>query len=318
MKRFTTTTYTNNINKRNFVQVIGQNYVAYREFLGQNRIKLNPGIRLKLPIVHQTRVVGLYEQMQEIRNMTCFTKDGVQVNIAGSLFFKINNPEKALYEIDSYRDAIDQVGISQLRAIIGESEYDSIVKDRTAINGKLYQNSLDSVKKWGIECTKFEISTFGPANSEIAKQLALQVDAERRRRENELITIADINTADGKKKSAIHEAEGKKQAKILESEGVLQSAKNTADGDFILRQKKADADKYEVEQGTAAMVDRLDRISAIIGSEQAVKYLLEGQRYDTYRRIGEGPNSKLYYFGDVDSVKPVVFDGDLKKIVSNQ
>lgn len=34
--------------RRHFITVINQANVAYREFLGKNRVKLNPGLRLDL------------------------------------------------------------------------------------------------------------------------------------------------------------------------------------------------------------------------------------------------------------------------------
>lgn len=41
------------IQKRTFITIVNQAEVAYRQFLGMNRTRLEPGIRLKLPFVHQ-------------------------------------------------------------------------------------------------------------------------------------------------------------------------------------------------------------------------------------------------------------------------
>jgi len=41
------------IQKRTFITIVNQAEVAYRQFVGMNRVKLNPGIRIKIPFLHQ-------------------------------------------------------------------------------------------------------------------------------------------------------------------------------------------------------------------------------------------------------------------------
>ena len=47
--------------KRKFFVVINQAEVAYREFLGSNKISLSPGLRLCLPLLHQLHRVDMRE-----------------------------------------------------------------------------------------------------------------------------------------------------------------------------------------------------------------------------------------------------------------
>ena len=86
----------------------------------------------------------------------------------------------------------------------------------------------DSISQWGVECTKFEIQSFQPANREVEvrkffwnisahhahlfviskRQLELQMEAERNRRKQLLDTQAQINVAEGQKQRVILESEG--------------------------------------------------------------------------------------------------------------
>jgi hypothetical protein len=43
-------------NARTFVTVIHQAEIAYRELLGSNRVKLEPGLRLDLPVLHSIKI----------------------------------------------------------------------------------------------------------------------------------------------------------------------------------------------------------------------------------------------------------------------
>jgi regulator of protease activity HflC (stomatin/prohibitin superfamily) len=291
---------------RGFFRIIDQNYIAYRELLGRNRVKLNPGIRLKLPFVHTYQVVDMREQAITISEIACYTQDNVPVKIGGTLFFRINDAEKALYGITDYKSSIHEVGMSAVRAIVGQKEYDGMIRERGSINTDLHTNVSGSISNWGLECTKFEITTFGPQNSEVARKLEIQMEAERNRRENELNTRAKVNTAEGEKQNAILQAEGKqrsaivkaegeKQAAILESEGKLASAKNNAEGEFILQQRIADAKAYEIERKAQAMAEQLKKISDIVGPNEAVHFLLKQQEYEATKAIAEGPNAKVYF-----------------------
>jgi regulator of protease activity HflC (stomatin/prohibitin superfamily) len=265
---FRLTTYT----KRNFITIIDQATCAYREFVGQSRTKLEPGIRLNLPILHKITYVDLREQLIK-QSVTSYTKDNVPVNVNGALFFKINDPALACYGISNYINAIEAVGMSAIRSTIGQFEYDEIIRSRSSINDALSQNV--DISKWGALCTKFEITNFEPKNKEIARQLELQMEAERKRRENELNTQAHIRTSEGEKLSQIFKAEGVKQSQILE----------------------ADARKYAIDTQTDALARQIDEIAKQFNNDKqfASKYILERQRLEHLISLASSSNNKIYF-----------------------
>ena len=123
----------NRINKRRFITVVNQAEVAYREFLGQNRIRLEPGLRLDLPILHSTKKISLKEQLIELDDQNAYTKDNVPVTVSGTVFFKVFDPEKVCFSIDKPGNAVKSVGESCFRAVIGRFDYDEIIADRNTI-----------------------------------------------------------------------------------------------------------------------------------------------------------------------------------------
>jgi len=260
--------------KRTLFTVVNQQDRVFREFLGRNRVLLEPGIHINLPFFHRTKRVSLREIRQPIDRIVAYTKDNVPVLASGSLFHKITDPYKACYEVDHYQDAIYAVGISAMRAVIGQFEYDEIVRERAAINTSLNKNIGTSIEKWGVECTNFEVSNFEPQNSEIARQLELQMEAERKRRENELNTLAVIRTA-----------EGTKQTNILVSEG-----------EFIKKQNEANALKYSVEIETAVLAQQISDIAKQFNgnTSQAAAFLLEKERLKHLQHMAVKDN-KVYF-----------------------
>jgi hypothetical protein len=66
---------------RGFFAVINQGEIAYREFLGRNRIRLEPGLRLRLPILHNLLRVDFRERGIEVEEIIGYTKDNVPVRV---------------------------------------------------------------------------------------------------------------------------------------------------------------------------------------------------------------------------------------------
>ena len=277
---------------RSLITIVNQQEHAFREFLGRNRVTLQPGIHIKLPFFHKVRKVTLREQRAPMDKIIAYTKDNVPVLASGSLFFKIHDPYKACYEVEHYYDAIWSTGISAMRAVIGQFEYDEIVRERTAINNALNKNIGTSIDKWGVECTNFEVSNFEPQNQEIARQLELQMEAERKRRENELNTLAVIRTA-----------EGTKQTNILVSEGEL-----------IKKQNEANAFKYTVEVETSVLGQQLQEIAKQFNgnTKLAADFLLEKERLKHLQHMAH-TNNKVYFVDPLKSLPTVTPVVDMMK-----
>lgn len=262
------------IQKRNFITVINQAEVAYREFLGQNRVKLEPGLRINLPIFHNLYRVSLKENLVELENQDAYTKDNVPVRVSGTVFFKVVDAEKVCFSVQNPINSVKSVGESSFRAVIGHFDYDEIIANRNSINNEMLRILGTTTLDWGISTTRLEIQNFGPQNKEVAKQLEKQMQAERSRRENELQTQSDIRSA-----------EGAKQIAILNSEGNLISAKN-----------KSEAIKYELTTTSNGLSEQIKSLAEQFNgnTEKASMYLLEMKKLDHLETMA-GTNNKVYF-----------------------
>jgi regulator of protease activity HflC (stomatin/prohibitin superfamily) len=274
----------NNFSRRSFITVINQAEVAYREFLGQNRVKLEPGLRINLPILHNLYRVSLKEDLVPLNDQDAYTKDNVPVTVSGTVFFKVIDPEKVCFSVQNPVDAVQSVGESSFRAVIGRFDYDEIIANRNEINCEMLKILGKTTLDWGINTTRLEIQNFGPQNKEVAKQLEKQMQAERSRRENELQTQADIRSA-----------EGAKQIAILNSEGSLIAAKN-----------KAEALKYELGATSDGLSDQINSLSQKFGGDtnKAAQYLLEMKRLEHLQQLA-ATNNKVYFI-PADNMFPSV------------
>jgi regulator of protease activity HflC (stomatin/prohibitin superfamily) len=260
--------------RRNIFTVVNQAEVAYRERFGQNRIRLEPGLKLNIPIVHQLYRVSLKEHIANLDNQNAYTKDNVPVLVSGTVFYKVVDVEKAVFSVNSTYEAIKSVGESSFRAVIGRFDYDEIISNRNAINNEMLQILGNTTLDWGINTTRLEIQNFGPQNDEVARQLEKQMQAERSRRENELQTKADINTAEGAKAIA-----------VLNSEGFLIAAKN-----------KAEAARYELTATSDGLSGQIKSLAQQFDgdTDKAAKYLLEMKKLEHLQQLATTQN-KVYF-----------------------
>jgi len=267
---------TNLIKFRPFITVVNQAEVAYRELLGSNRVRLEPGLHLNIPILHDTKRVDLREIGLNIQELHGYTKDNVPVKVSGTLFIKVDDAEKACFSVANYYKSVGAVGESAVRSIIGKFEYDTITSERNQINVELRETIGKSITEWGTSCTRFEIQNMAPANNSVTEQLEAQMRAERARRENELNTHAKINTA-----------EGEKQAQILKSEAEKISVQN-----------KAEADNFAIQENTKAIIDQIKALREAmpnLSDTEIVNYLLESKRLENLNGIAQSDNKQVYF-----------------------
>jgi regulator of protease activity HflC (stomatin/prohibitin superfamily) len=239
-----------------------------------NRVRLEPGIRICLPYVHQIDRVDMRERSVLINNMHGYTSDNVPVAVSGSLFFRVTDAEKACFGVKNYIACVKDVGESTSRSVIGKFPYDKIISQRNELNVELVKTIENSIDQWGVACTRFEITEFGPQNKEVAHHLEKQMEAERRRRENELNTQANIRTA-----------EGDRDATKLE-----------ADAAFYQVKLEADSKAYALDKSAEALARQIETIRKATGnSANTLDFILEMERQKNLNAIANNNQSAVYF-----------------------
>lgn len=278
------------LQRRTFITVIDQGELAYRSFLGMNRVRLEPGLRITIPFVHRVERVDMRERRIAIGDMHGFTSDNVPVKVSGSLFFKVYDAEKACFGVSNYVSAVASVGESTSRSVIGKFTYDKIISQRNEINAELIKTVANSIDQWGVKCTRFEITNFGPNSKEVAHHLEKQMEAERRRRENELNTQASVRTA----------------------EGTRDATKLEADAHYYKVKLEADSKAYSLEQGAKALAKQIeiikdtltDTTASHIKDKRALDFIVEMERQKNLNAIAQN-NKNAVYFVDPRNMFPM-------------
>jgi regulator of protease activity HflC (stomatin/prohibitin superfamily) len=205
------------------IRIVPQARAGVVERLGRYHRTLNPGLAIVVPFIDRLRpLIDLREQVVSFPPQPVITEDNLVVNIDTVIYFQVNDPKSATYEIANYIQAIEQLTVTTLRNVIGGLALESTLTSRDEINGQLRGVLDEATGKWGIRVNRVELKAIDPPSS-IKDSMEKQMRADREKR-------ATILQAEGQKQSAILTAEGEKQAAVLRAEGQRQATILQAEG----------------------------------------------------------------------------------------
>ncbi|HPX60698.1 MAG TPA: SPFH domain-containing protein [Deltaproteobacteria bacterium] len=237
----------------------GQEWVVER--LGKYFTTLKPGLKFIIPYVDRVAYrVSTKGDVLSVGSQEVITKDNAVIITNAVAFIKVTDPTRAVYEIQSYEYAIQNLVMSSLRAIIGQMDLNSALSEREHIKARLQENISKEVAAWGIYVQSVEIQDIKPSES-MQRAMEQQASAERF------------------KQATILEAEGKREAIIRESEGKLEAAKREAEAQVRLAQASSRA---------------ISDISEAIKDNDLPAVFLLGDRYiNAMQKIAVSQNSKM-------------------------
>ncbi len=112
---------------------------------------LQPGFRWIIPLVETIQVVDIRVITINVVSQEVMTEDNVPCSIDGVVFFRINNPEKAVLEVEEFAFAITQLSQAALRDVCGKVELDTILSKREEMGKNIKTIVEKETHEWGIE-----------------------------------------------------------------------------------------------------------------------------------------------------------------------
>jgi len=176
------------------IRIIFEYKRALKFRFGKFSKTLGPGFRWIIPIVETIQVVDIRVITINIISQEVMTEDNVPCSIDGVVFFKIDDPEKAVLEVEEYRFAITQLSQAALRDVCGKVELDTILSKREEM-GKNIKNIVEQeTQEWGIVIIDVKIKDIQlPEN--MRRMMANQAEAERSRRARIILALAEEQAA---------------------------------------------------------------------------------------------------------------------------
>ncbi len=237
----------------------GSKHVVQR--LGKYHRTLVPGLNFIIPYVDSVAYrVTTKDIVLDIPSQEVITRDNVVIIANAVAYINIIAPEKAVYGVENYIIAIQNLVQTSLRSIVGEMNLDDALSSRDQIKAKLKASISDDIADWGITMKTVEIQDINPSAT-MQSAMEEQAAAERQRR------------------ATVTRAEGDKTAAILQADGRLEASKRDAQAKVVL----AEASQIAIRKVTEAIAD----------NEVPVVYLLGEKYIEAIHELSASANSKM-------------------------
>jgi regulator of protease activity HflC (stomatin/prohibitin superfamily) len=243
------------------VRIVPQGTKTVVQRLGKYHKTLGPGLNIIMPYIDSVAYkVTTKDIVLDIPSQEVITRDNAVLIVNAIAYINIVSPEKAVYGVENYIVAIQNLVQTSLRSIVGEMDLDDALSSRDQIKAKLKAAISDDIADWGITLKTVEIQDIKPSGT-MQKAMEEQAAAERERRA--MVTRAD----------------GQKAAAVLEAEGKLEASKREAQAKVVL----AEAAQRAIQKVT----------EAIGQNELPVVYLLGEKYVDALNHMASSESAKV-------------------------
>jgi regulator of protease activity HflC (stomatin/prohibitin superfamily) len=125
-----------------------QRAVVFR--LGRYTGLRGPGLFWLIPLGVENEIrVDLRIVTNPIEQQETITRDSVTVKVNAVLWYRVQDPQKAVLTVEDFRRAVQQLALTALRNVIGQHDLDEVLKERDKINALLRKTVFDTTTPWG-------------------------------------------------------------------------------------------------------------------------------------------------------------------------
>ncbi|GLZ44921.1 peptidase [Actinomycetospora sp. NBRC 106375] len=187
-----------------------------------------PGLRVIVPFADRMRKVPVQTTVLDVPSQNAITRDNVTIGVDAVVYFRVNDPVRAVVNVDDYLRATSQVAQTSLRSVIGRADLDTLLSDREAINSELKAVIDAPTEDWGVAIDRVEIKDIALPEG-MRRSMSRQAEAERDRRARVISAEAELEASEKLTQASerMSAAPGALQLRLLQTVTDVASDKNS-------------------------------------------------------------------------------------------
>lgn len=182
------------------IKQINQYQKGVKFKLGKYVGLMEPGWRLVWPIIQSYRKVDLRVKAVDVPNQEAITKDNISVSVNAVIYYKVQEADKVILEVEDFYYAISQLAQTTMRNAVGQVDLDGLLSQRDKVSEHIRNIIEIAADPWGIKVVNVELKDI-TLPEEMKRVIGKQAEAEREKRaliikaEGEVIAASNMAKA---------------------------------------------------------------------------------------------------------------------------
>ena len=116
-----------------------------------------PGIRIFIPAIQNMYRVDLRTRVYELSPQQVITRDNVSASVNAVIYFHVEDPAKAVLEVDDVDAGVTQLGQTELRDQLCQKTFNEILESREELSSVIAEKVKERVQKWGVRLEHMQV-----------------------------------------------------------------------------------------------------------------------------------------------------------------
>src|ERR1700691_5208518 len=129
-----------------------------------------------------------------IEQQETITRDSVTVKVNAVLWYRVEDPQKAVLTVQDFRGAVQQLALTTLRNVIGQHDLDEVLKERDKINTLLRETVFETTIPWGVTVELLEMKDV-EIPQDMQRVMAMEAEAMREKRARIIKAEAELEAS---------------------------------------------------------------------------------------------------------------------------
>ncbi len=169
--------------------------------LGKFRRTAGPGLYFIWPFIEWQVKLDLRTITANVEQQEGITRDNVPIKVDAVIWYRIVEPGRAVIQVKQVSEAVVQVALTTLRAVLGQHTLDEILKAQDTI-AEVMQNQIDQVTEpWGVKVELVQMKSVEIPPS-MQRALAQEAEALREKRARLIKAEAELDAAEQLRQAA--------------------------------------------------------------------------------------------------------------------
>jgi len=188
---------------------------------------MEPGWRLVWPIINSYQKIDLRVKAVDVPNQEAITRDNISVSVNAVIYYKVQEADKAVIEVEDFYYAISQLAQTTMRNAVGQVDLDDLLSQRDRVSENIRLIIDRATDPWGIKVLNVELKDI-TLPEEMKRVIGKQAEAEREKRAIIIKAEGEAIAANNMAKAAriLSEAKGALHLRTLQSINDVSSDKS--------------------------------------------------------------------------------------------